>query len=103
MLLREPDCSPGRPCRARDRVPTGEAWHTLPGRQTARFPVGVSAPAANDRGVIYPAPMETTSWWNCARCDVDVELVDANLTGYRIPCPDCGEPMIQWRQWDRVA
>lgn len=45
----------------------------------------------------------TTGWWNCTGCGADAELAGADLTGYEVPCPDCGEPMIQWRQWDVAA
>jgi len=39
----------------------------------------------------------TTGWWSCPGCDVDAELPEA-LTGYEVPCPDCAEPMLLWRE-----
>ncbi|MFC4942366.1 hypothetical protein [Pseudonocardia sp. GCM10023141] len=39
----------------------------------------------------------TTGWWNCAECDVDLELVESDVTGFAVDCPDCGQTMAQWR------
>jgi predicted RNA-binding Zn-ribbon protein involved in translation (DUF1610 family) len=45
----------------------------------------------------------TTGWWSCAGCGVDVELVDLEPTGCEVPCPDCGEAMIEWCSWENAA
>lgn len=46
---------------------------------------------------------DTTGWWNCQCCDIDAELTGADQIGYEVPCPDCGQPMTQWRQWHTAA
>ena len=68
------------------------------------------APRENDSGVIYRWGMETTDttgWWACAGCGVDAELdvglVEAELTGCAVPCPDCGEPMTERQVWEVAA
>jgi hypothetical protein len=40
----------------------------------------------------------TTGWWSCLSCDVDAELPESSLAGYEVPCPDCTEPMVLWRE-----
>lgn len=45
----------------------------------------------------------TTGWWSCAGCDVDVELANVELTGVEMPCPDCGEAMTEWCSWENAA
>jgi len=47
--------------------------------------------------------MRTTStiaWWTCQGCGADAELVGADLTGFEMPCPECGEAMTEWLRWD---
>ncbi|MEJ3652842.1 hypothetical protein WEH80_07655 [Actinomycetes bacterium KLBMP 9759] len=45
----------------------------------------------------------TTGWWNCLGCGVEAELAGAEPAGCEVPCPDCGAPMTQWRQWETAA
>ncbi len=40
----------------------------------------------------------TTGWWSCQGCGVDAELPEFDLSGYEVPCPDCTEPMVLWRE-----
>ena len=50
--------------------------------------------------------MRTTStvgWWVCQGCGVDAELADADLTGFEMPCPDCGHAMAEWLRWDQAV
>ena len=42
----------------------------------------------------------TTEWWSCAGCGADAELAGGDLTGFEVPCPDCGQPMTAWLRWD---
>ena len=45
----------------------------------------------------------TTGWWSCPGCGVDAELAEPDLTGYEVPCPDCAEPMLLWREFAAVS
>jgi hypothetical protein len=63
--------------------------------------VGTLSLPENDRGVIYRGVMDTTNttgWWSCPGCGVDAELPEVDLAGYEVPCPDCAEPMVLWRE-----
>jgi hypothetical protein len=42
----------------------------------------------------------TTGWWTCLGCGADAELQGGDLTGYEMPCPDCGAAMTEWLRWD---
>jgi hypothetical protein len=39
-----------------------------------------------------------TSWWTCPGCGVDAELPEVGAVGYEMPCPDCPEAMVLWRE-----
>ena len=56
----------------------------------------------NDSAVIYRGGMET-SWWTCPGCGVDAELPEVGAVGYEVPCPDCPEAMVLWREGVLVA
>ena len=43
-----------------------------------------------------------TNWWTCPGCDVDAELPEGAV-GYEVPCPDCAEAMVLWREGAGVA
>ncbi|GAA1306445.1 hypothetical protein [Pseudonocardia xinjiangensis] len=45
----------------------------------------------------------TTGWWNCLGCSVEVELPVTATSGFQVPCPDCGEAMTEQWQWDAAA
>lgn len=50
--------------------------------------------------------MRTTSaiaWWTCPGCGVDAELAGGDLTGFEMPCPDCGHGMTEWLRWDTAV
>ncbi|HZG91905.1 MAG TPA: hypothetical protein VEZ42_16960 [Pseudonocardia sp.] len=47
--------------------------------------------------------MMTTGWWNCAECGVDAELAAGATAGCEVPCPDCGDPMVEQWQWEAAA
>jgi hypothetical protein len=49
--------------------------------------------------------METTNsgWWSCLGCGVDAELPEAGPVGYEVPCPDCAEAMVLWREGGLAA
>jgi hypothetical protein len=47
-------------------------------------------------GSMETTSTSTTGWWSCPGCDVDVELVVADVAGFAVDCPDCGETMQQW-------
>lgn len=56
--------------------------------------------------MIYRGVMETTNttgWWSCPGCDVDAELPESSFAGYEVPCPDCAEPMVLWREVATLA
>jgi hypothetical protein len=41
---------------------------------------------------------QSSVWWSCAECDVDVELAAADSVGFLQPCPDCRGPLDEmWR------
>jgi predicted RNA-binding Zn-ribbon protein involved in translation (DUF1610 family) len=43
------------------------------------------------------------NWWMCTGCGVDAEIAPPAPQGCEQPCPDCGEDMQLWLQWDAVA
>lgn len=42
--------------------------------------------------------MNPTGWWTCLGCRVDAELPESVFARYDVPCPDCSEPMVLWRE-----
>jgi hypothetical protein len=42
----------------------------------------------------------TVGWWSCQGCGIDVEIAGCDLTGFEMPCPDCGGEMTEWLRWD---
>jgi predicted RNA-binding Zn-ribbon protein involved in translation (DUF1610 family) len=45
----------------------------------------------------------TTGWWRCPGCGVEAELPVGAVLGCQLPCPDCGEAMIEQWRWDAAA
>lgn len=45
----------------------------------------------------------TTGWWSCPDCVIDVELPLVATSGCEVPCPDCGAVMSEQWRWDVMA
>ena len=46
---------------------------------------------------------ETTAWWGCSECGVDVELPAADNVGVVLSCPDCPGSLHELWCWEPVA
>ena len=47
--------------------------------------------------------VETTVWWGCTTCGVDVELSAVDAVGVVPSCPDCPGTLHELWRWEPVA
>ena len=48
-------------------------------------------------------PPDTTVWWSCTDCGVDVELPATGTAGFLLSCPDCPGPLHELWRWEPAA
>ena len=46
---------------------------------------------------------DTTVWWSCTDCDVDVELPVTGTAGFLLSCPDCPGSLHELWRWESAA
>jgi hypothetical protein len=46
---------------------------------------------------------DTTVWWSCTDCGVDVELPVTGTAGFLLSCPDCTGSLHELWRWEPAA